>query len=200
MRPVLRLFSDSASVSNSSALESCERSPVCRTNDGGVGSALTLAIASRSVAVTSGFASLLNPMWLSLICTKLSSPFIWPILCCRTSLRAKDFRTPPCSTHRVPVPAQAMHFRNPRRSTPSSSRFFSIKFDIYSLLRSDLRWPNDRLCCVHPSRLPLPAKYSRNSRLDSAPTDAFREGEDSPMIGTDASDSAHDNRSDRNAR
>ena len=51
------------------------RSPVWRTNAGGVGSALILAMASRSVAVTSGFAALLKPMWLSLIWTKLRSAF-----------------------------------------------------------------------------------------------------------------------------
>src|SRR5882724_6719949 len=64
-------------------------------------------------------------MWLSLICTNCSSPLAAaaprssrpPELNVR--LRLKDFRTPPLITHRVPVPAHAMHFRNPRRSTPS---------------------------------------------------------------------------------
>src|SRR6266568_1483434 len=61
----------------------------------------------------------LNPMWLSLICTKLRSPRRSPTFRRMTSLRANDFRTPPWSTQRAPVPAQAMHFRKPRRSTPS---------------------------------------------------------------------------------
>ena len=39
---------------------------MCSTNDA-CGSAWIFAIAARSVAVTSGFASLLKPMWLSLI-------------------------------------------------------------------------------------------------------------------------------------
>ena len=43
-------------------------SPVCSTSAGLCGSALTFATASCSVAVTSLFASLLKPMWLSLIC------------------------------------------------------------------------------------------------------------------------------------
>src|SRR5438270_4803637 len=33
--------------------------------------------------------------------------------------RAKDFNTPPSMTQSAPVPAQAMHLRNPRRSIPS---------------------------------------------------------------------------------
>ncbi len=45
-------------------------SPVCNTSAGLCGSALTFATASCSVAVTSLFASLLKPMWLSLIWTK----------------------------------------------------------------------------------------------------------------------------------
>ena len=48
-------------------------SPVCSRKSGGVGSALILSMATCSVAVTSGLASLLKPMWLSLIWTKLKS-------------------------------------------------------------------------------------------------------------------------------
>jgi hypothetical protein len=50
------------------------KSPVCRTNSGGVGNALIFAIAFCNVPMTSLFASLLNPMWLSLISAKLKSP------------------------------------------------------------------------------------------------------------------------------
>ena len=35
------------------------------------------------------------------------------------SLRLYDFSTPPCITQNAPVPAHAMHFKNPRRSIPS---------------------------------------------------------------------------------
>jgi len=38
----------------------------------------------------------------------------------------QDFNTPPLMTHRAPVPAQAMHLRNPRRSTPSCSWFCDL--------------------------------------------------------------------------
>ena len=50
------------------------RSPVWSAKAGGVGNALILATASCKVAVTSVFAGLLNPIWLSLIWTKLKSP------------------------------------------------------------------------------------------------------------------------------
>ncbi len=46
---------------------------MCRMKSGGVGNALILAIAFCNVPITSLFASLLNPMWLSLICAKLKS-------------------------------------------------------------------------------------------------------------------------------
>jgi len=91
-------------------------SPVCSMNSGATGKALILVTAACSVETTSGFAGLLKPMWLSLIWTKLNSPAAcW----CEASLRLYDLSTPPWSTHRAPVPAQAMHFRNPRRSIPS---------------------------------------------------------------------------------
>jgi hypothetical protein len=56
------------SVSNSAGFDRCVRSPVCNTKDGCSRAALILAIAARSVAVTSVFAGLSKPMWLSLIC------------------------------------------------------------------------------------------------------------------------------------
>src|SRR6266403_347097 len=61
-------------------------------------------------------------MWLSLICTKLSSPMASFGLNPGSRLRLYDFSTPPLITQRAPVPAQAMHFKNPRRSIPSSLR------------------------------------------------------------------------------
>src|SRR4029078_5259530 len=89
--------------------------------------------------------ALLNPIWLSLICTKLSSlaesgPNFGILL------RLYDFRPRPCRTKTAPVPAHAMHFKNPRRSTPSlswscnsSSVFFSdilVLLVCYALLHS----------------------------------------------------------------
>src|SRR5258705_7209553 len=59
-------------------------------------------------------------MWLSLIWAKLSSPAAtadWPRS--ESLLRLYDLSTRRCITHSAPVPAHAMHFRNPRRSTPS---------------------------------------------------------------------------------
>src|SRR5258707_1246372 len=90
-------------------------------NDGVLGSALIFATASRSVAATSLFASLLKPMWLSLICTKLRSAPAERAAASEAWLRVWDLRIPPVMVQSTPVPAQAMHLRKPRRSTPSLS-------------------------------------------------------------------------------
>src|SRR5580704_4744494 len=58
-------------------------------------------------------------MWLSLICAKLNSPFISAGFISAIRFRAYEFSTPPLITQKVPVPAQAIHFKNPRRSIPS---------------------------------------------------------------------------------
>ena len=86
------------------------------------GSALMRAIVSRNVAATSWFAGFLNPMWLSLICTKFSVPAGAasagaPGVVCPS---ARDVSTPPLRDQSTPVPAQAMHFKKPRRSMPSA--------------------------------------------------------------------------------
>src|SRR5882762_8986350 len=103
--------------------------------DGVLGSALIFATASRKVAATSLFASLLKPMWLSLIWTKLRSapaPKAFGAAS-ETRLRVCDLRIPPVMVQRTPVPAQAMHLRKPRRSTPSLSWLCFIVSDILSL-------------------------------------------------------------------
>ena len=94
-------------------------SPVCSRNSGAAANPLILSTAAFSVPATSGFAGLLKPMWLSLICTKLSSPIPSAAPISEIRLRLYDFNTPPFITQKAPVPAQAMHFRNPRRSIPS---------------------------------------------------------------------------------
>src|SRR6266852_9204773 len=107
-------------------------SPVCSMNSGAPDRALILSTAAFKVPATSGLAGLLNPMWLSLICTKLNSPLAPAAFRSEKLLRLYDFSTPPFITQKAPVPAQAMHLRNPRRSIPSwlwsyksSSFFFS---------------------------------------------------------------------------
>jgi hypothetical protein len=65
-----------AAVSNSAAFEFCVMSPVWIMKSGAfmpAGTRLILSIALVSVPVTSGFAPLLKPMWLSLICTNVKS-------------------------------------------------------------------------------------------------------------------------------
>src|SRR5262249_26410074 len=80
--------------------------------------ALILAMASWKVARTSGFASPLKPMWLSLIWTKRKSPAAsWPVVGWAS---ARDERTPPATVQTSPVPAQVMHSRKPRRLRPSA--------------------------------------------------------------------------------
>jgi hypothetical protein len=56
-------------------------------------------------------------MWLSLICTKVKSACPAPR---GSAPKTRDDSTPPLTLQINPVPAQAMHSRNPRRSTPSS--------------------------------------------------------------------------------
>src|SRR6266853_1233457 len=91
-------------------------------NAGVLGSALILATASRRVAATSLLASLLKPMWLSLICTKLKSAPAAAPAASETWLRVCDLRIPPVMVQRTPVPAQAMDLRKPRRSIPGNHR------------------------------------------------------------------------------
>ena len=107
-------------VSNSVGAESCVMSPVWSRKAGRVGSALMRSIDSRSVAVTSWFAALLKPMWLSLIWTKNRSPFATSVPMSRPRPSAVEVGMPPVIAQSMPVPAQAMHLRKPRRSTPSS--------------------------------------------------------------------------------
>ena len=86
---------------------------------GAVGRALILAMACLRVPTTSVLAGLLKPMWLSLICTKLKSAARLSAAAALTGLKIFEASTPPLTVHNIPVPAQAMHFRKPRRSTPS---------------------------------------------------------------------------------
>ena len=109
----------SATVSNSLGVARWVRSPVWIRKSGRSGSALILATASWSVAVTVClYGSLPNPMWLSLIWTNEKLPAAAPARRA-TWPNARDEKTPPPAVQTSPVPAQAMHLRNPRRSTPS---------------------------------------------------------------------------------
>ena len=79
---------------------------------------LILSTVACSVETTSVFAGLLNPMWLSLICTKCrpDSAFLLSLL----PPKMWEVGIPSAVTvHSSPVPAQAMHFKNPRRLRPS---------------------------------------------------------------------------------
>src|SRR5215831_21042368 len=85
-------------------------------NAGAGSRALIRVTACANVPSASVFAAPLKPMCVSLICTKLKSRRGSAAVAGR---RVRDRRTPPVAVQTSPVPAQAMHCRNPRRSTPS---------------------------------------------------------------------------------
>src|SRR5438552_18974836 len=90
-----------------------------------LGIALILLIAVCRVAVTSGLAGLLKPMWLSVICTKLKPPPLQASLPLLLVI-ARETGMPPLNVQNSPVLAHAMHFRQPRPSTPPFFRFINI--------------------------------------------------------------------------
>src|SRR5579863_10002440 len=90
-------------------------------------------------------------MWLSLICTKRNSPAAALGPNSDNRLRLNDFKMPPCITQRVPVPAQAMHLRNPRRSMPSwlwSIKSSSVFFLVIAVLSRALEWRSVPACKI----------------------------------------------------
>src|ERR1700691_4407034 len=98
--------------------------------------ALILLIAVCRVAVTSGLAGLLKPMWLWVIWTQTKSPPLPPLRSAALAT-ARDDGMPPLIVQTSPVPAHAMHFRNPRRSMPSllrSCNFWSIRSLFWSVI------------------------------------------------------------------
>ena len=65
-----------------------------------------------SVPLTSGLASLLNPIWVSLICTNSGLPF--PAMLCLSApaiARSIGVNTPPDSANKVPAPAVGQAFQ-----------------------------------------------------------------------------------------
>src|ERR1700750_626470 len=103
-------------VSNSPGLHECVRSPVWIRKSGELGIASILFTADWRVPVTSAFAGLLKPMWLSLICTNVKSSCF---CLCIAEPKTRETGTPAMELHTTPVPAHAMHLRKPRRSMPS---------------------------------------------------------------------------------
>src|SRR6267154_231838 len=94
--------------------------------DGLIGIAFTLATASRSVPSASGFAGLLKPMWLSLICRNVN-----PVgsAASASPINPTEWGTPPLTVQSTPVPAQTMHSSTSRRPNPcprSSKPFLAM--------------------------------------------------------------------------
>ena len=85
------------------------------------GSDLTFAMASSSVPITLGLAGLSKPMWLSLICKKVSL-LAWAASA--PSMIPSESGTPPEIVHSTPVPAQVMHSNTFRRLTPAFLSLF----------------------------------------------------------------------------
>ena len=81
------------------------------------GRASILSMASFRVAFTSVLAGLLNPMWLSLICTNWNAS--GGVGCHNSS----ELGMPPATDHTTPEPVHAIQRKNPRLLTPSLAEF-----------------------------------------------------------------------------
>src|SRR5262245_33058157 len=90
--------------------------------EGFAGSDLTFAMASSSVPITLGLAGLSKPMWLSLICRKVSLPG-WAASA--PSMIPSESGTPPEIVHSTPVPAQVMHSNTFRQLTSAFRSLFA---------------------------------------------------------------------------
>ena len=111
-----RLADDLSASSNCAFCERWVMSPVWIMKAGFCGCALTWRWPPASVPSAFGLAGLSKPIWLSLICTKVS-----PGLCrLRLAQMPSEWGTPPETVHRTPVPAQVMHSSTLRRLRPSS--------------------------------------------------------------------------------
>ena len=164
MRSVFRLFSDSARVSNSSGFDSCVRSPVWSTNEGGVASALTLAMASRKRRRDVRVRGLIEADMAVADLHEAQVALELPTFCCSTSLRANDFKTPPCSTTKGARsrPSHAFQESATIHSVVDRDSFQCIS--TFAFLRcASCVWPDGPLRCVHLSRPAMPAEYSRTS-------------------------------------
>src|SRR6516164_6143953 len=78
-------------------------------------------MASSSVPITLGLAGLSKPMWLSLICRKVSL-LAWAASA--PSMIPSESGTPPEIVHSTPDPAQVMHSNTFRRLTPALRSLF----------------------------------------------------------------------------
>src|SRR6516165_10567514 len=93
--------------------------------EGFTGSALIFAMASSSVPITLGLAGLSKPIWLSLICRKVS---LLGSAASAPSMIPSERGTPPEIVHSTPVPAQVMHSSTLRRLGPALRWLFVASF------------------------------------------------------------------------
>ena len=88
-------------------------------------SALTLAMASSSVPSAFALGGRWKPIWLSLICRKVSPR---ASAAAASPMMPSEWGTPPDTVHNTPVPTQVMHSSTLRRLTPSSRSDSLIAF------------------------------------------------------------------------
>src|SRR5271165_3410859 len=150
-----------SAVSNWSARDRWLTSPVWISSEALPLSAFTLSTASCSVPGVSAFGGFLKPIWLSLICMKVSAlPYMVAAFAVPTSSLERG--TPPATVHSAPVPAQSMHFRTPRRPAPAVSSLVSMSIP-YGLLPIRRPW--------------LRPVYSRPTEIFSGSTVTRRDGQ-----------------------
>src|SRR5579863_2934876 len=99
--------------------------------------AFTSAMVSFSVPATSGLASLLKPIWVSLICRNRGRPAGFSVAACANPI---GVRMPPDSVKSVPAPPKARHCKAPRREGLNSSVTWDLEagFEAYTGKVDDL--------------------------------------------------------------
>ena len=103
-------------ASNSAGRDRWVMSPVWMMSAGCSLIAFTRSMLCPSVPLTSGLASLLKPMWVSLICTNSGLPArVRTAGFAAATARSIGVNTPPAIANSVPAPPKAMHLRALRR-------------------------------------------------------------------------------------
>src|SRR6476646_5595720 len=96
------------------------------------GRARTFSIAAPSVAFGSGFASLLKPIWLSLIWTNAR---LRASAAATGSIRLNDLGTPPFNAQTTPAPPHAAHLSSVRRFNLPADPSSTLELIARSLLK-----------------------------------------------------------------
>src|SRR6266550_1967126 len=139
--------------------------------EGFAGSALILPIASPSVPIALGLAGAWKPIWLSLICRKVS---LLGSAASAPSMIPSERGTPPEIVHSTPVPAQVMHSSAFRRLRPLPPSSFLQSLIVVSPARMVRNGPLDTVETGRGGAL-FPAKAEdRKRRADVVQDACFR--------------------------